>query len=284
MTFTPYGTHARAGDLAQLVSVKHKFFLVRLIPGEVLQTHRGMVYHDHLIGQRWGSEVASHLGSRFFLMEPALADLITETQRNSQILYPKDIGFILITMNIGPGKKVIEAGTGSGGLTTALAHAVGDEGHVYSYEIRSDMQALARKNLIKLGLDHRVTFVNRDITNGFDETDLDAFFLDVQHPFEFLPQVKRALKPGGFFGSITPTTNNTMQLITALQNENFAFIDVCEILLRYYRGDADRFRPADRMVGHTGYLVFGRPVIPISGPVGSDKEMESEELPSEDDE
>ncbi len=137
--------NVQSGDLAQLVSPSNKTYTILLLPGGQLQTHRGVVNHDDLIGKPWGSQVFSHLGSAFYLMPPALGNLLQESRRNTQIMYPKDIGFILVTMGIGPGAHVVEAGTGSGVLTTALAWAVGPEGHVISYEVRQEMQNLARR-------------------------------------------------------------------------------------------------------------------------------------------
>lgn len=248
------------GDLVQLVSPGGKNFILKMIPGRRFETHRGIVYHDDLIGKPWGSMVVSHLGRTFMLLQPSLADLIHEIRRNTQIMYPKDIGFILVMMGIGPGQHVIEAGTGSGSLTTAMAFAVGQEGRVTTYEIRLEMQRLAKKNLANLGLDDRVTFKLRDIADGFEERNADALFLDLPNPYDYLPQVREALKPGGFFGCILPTTNQVSKTLAAFSRENFSFIEVCEIMLRYYKPVAERLRPTDRMVAHTGYLVFARPI------------------------
>jgi tRNA (adenine57-N1/adenine58-N1)-methyltransferase len=176
-------------------------------------------------------------------------------------LYPKDIGYILVTMGIGPGQHVIEAGTGSGALTTAFAYSVGSEGKVTTYEARPEMHDLARKNLDLFGLSERVDFKLRNIEDGFDETGADALFLDLANPYDFIPQVKRALKPGGFFGTILPTVNQVVRVLTELKAEKFAFIDTCEVLLRFYKSEPARFRPTDRMVAHTGFLVFARPVL-----------------------
>ena len=266
MTLTTYQSHAQAGDLAQLLSTSHRFFLVRLTPGQELHTHKGVIRHDDLIGLPWGTQVYSHLGEDFYLLRPSLADLLKETRRNTQIMFPKDIGFVLVSLSIGPGQTVLEAGTGSGALTTALAYAVGPQGRVISYERRAEMQRLAQKNLRRLGLDDRVTFKLRDIAEGFDEQHVDALFLDVPTPEDYIPQVRAALKPGGFFGSLVPTTNQVSRLVEALQTHNFAFIDVCEIMLRYYKAVPERLRPTDRMVAHTGYLIFARPVTPMPPP------------------
>ncbi len=253
----------QAGDIVLLIGRdrKPKTFILRLIPGEKLHTHVGLIEHDALIGQTLGAEVVSHKGHAFYLLEPSTDDLIRDIKRNSQIIYPKDIGFILMKMSIRPGRTVVECGTGSGGLTTVLAQMVGPQGRIISYDVREDMQALARKNLERVGLLDRVTLKHRDITEGFDETDVDALFLDVPTPWAYTPQARRALKGGGFFGSILPTANQVSALLEALERDGFGFLEVCEVLIRYYKTVPARLRPTDRMVAHTGYLIFARAVM-----------------------
>ena len=250
------------GDLAQLVSPSNKIYFVHLTADGELQTHRGVVRFSELIGLPWGSQIFSHQGSSFWLLQPGLGDLLKATKRNTQIMYPKDIGYILVMMGIGPGQHVLEAGTGSGALTIALAWAVGPQGKVTSYEAREAMQNLARKNLQRLELAERVNLKLRDISEGFDETDVDALFLDLPNPHDFIPKVRQALKPGGFFGCILPTVNQVERLLPVLHNNWFAFTEVCELMLRHYKPNYDRLRPTDRMVAHTGYLIFARPMIP----------------------
>jgi tRNA (adenine57-N1/adenine58-N1)-methyltransferase len=241
--------------------LRHKHFLLRVKSGGELQSHRGVIKHDDIIAKPWGTQIFSHNGSPFFIMPPSLASLLREIKRNTQILYPKEIGYILVTMGIGAGTHVVEAGTGSGALTTAFAYAVGEHGRVSTYEARAEMHALARSNLERVGLAERVTFHHQDIANGFDDSGADALFLDLPNPYDFMPQVRAALKPGGFFGTILPTTNQVILTLSALRREGFAFLDVCEVLLRYYKAEPERFRPTDRMVAHTGYLIFARPVL-----------------------
>ena len=270
MPFNVTSSNARAGDIAQLVGLRHKNFIITLKEGARLETHRGILQHDELIGKPWGTQVFSHMGSPFFLLQPSLADLLNDLPRNTQILYPKDIGFILVTMGIGPGKKVIEAGTGSGSMTIALAHNVSAEGQVISYEVRPDMQNLAKKNLERVGLASRVDFKLRDIAEGLDETDADAFFLDVPNPYDYISQVRASLKPGGFFCSLIPTVNQVELLLTALRRGQFAFIEVCEVLVRYYKPEPARLRPTDRMVAHTGFLIFARRIEPTEDKRGTE--------------
>jgi tRNA (adenine57-N1/adenine58-N1)-methyltransferase len=173
----------------------------------------------------------------------------------------------------------MEAGTGSGSMTTALASAVGPQGRVISYEVKPDVQNLARKNLTRFGLDARVDLKLRDIQEGFDETNVDAFFLDVPNPYDYTAQVRAALKPGGYLCCLIPTFNQVEKTLIALRHSQFAFVEVCELLLRYYKPEPARIRPTDRMVAHTGFLLFARRIEPgddprgreLSAEVGTDK-------------
>jgi tRNA (adenine57-N1/adenine58-N1)-methyltransferase len=178
-------------------------------------------------------------------------------------------------MGIGPGQTVMEAGTGSGSMTTALAYAVGPEGRVISYEVKPDVQNLARKNLTRFGLDSRVDFRLGDIQEGFDKTDADAFLLDVPNPYDYTAQVRAALKPGGFLCCLIPTFNQVEKTLQALRQTHFAFVEVCELLLRYYKPEPARIRPTDRMVAHTGFLVFARRIEPTKDPRGRELSEEA---------
>ncbi|MBI4790264.1 MAG: tRNA (adenine-N1)-methyltransferase [Chloroflexi bacterium] len=254
---------AQAGDwillLAQDRSAK-RFFL-RLTAGQQLHTHRGFIRHDEVIGQPYGSFMKSQLGQRFLLLQPSTFDFVMHVKRISQIIYPKEIGYILMRLNIVPGARVVEAGTGSGALTLALSRFVQPNGRVYSYEERDDMFQLARKNLDRGGVRDVVELKQRDIRAGFDERGVDALFLDVREPWLFIAQAHAALKSGGFFGALVPTTNQLSELLQEMETAGgWADIEVTEILMRKYKPVAERLRPEDRMIGHTGYLLFARAI------------------------
>jgi tRNA (adenine57-N1/adenine58-N1)-methyltransferase len=123
------------------------------------------------------------------------------------------------------------------------------------------MQNLARNNLKRVGLLERVDLKLRDAADGFSERDVDAIFYDLPNPYDYIPQAKASLKLGGFLGMILPTTNQVNRVLPELLVNNFAFVEVCELLLRFYKPDWERLRPTDRMVAHTGYLVFARSVM-----------------------
>lgn len=250
--------HTKESDLVHLIGEKEKSFIIQLEADATLQTHLGIIPHNELIGAVWGSRVRSHTGKSFLILQPALDDLIRDIPRETQVMYPKDIGYVIMNLGIGPGTKVIEAGSGSGALTTILAYLVGDTGKVFSYEKKIKHSKIAAKNIEKFGLSERVDFIHHDITDGFNEHDAQAIFLDIPQSHLYIKQAHKALIPGGFFGSIVPTTNNVSELITALKKNNFSLIEVSEILHRYYKPSATRLRPVDRMVAHTGFLVFAR--------------------------
>jgi tRNA (adenine57-N1/adenine58-N1)-methyltransferase catalytic subunit len=258
-----------------------RFFFLRLTPGQRLETHRGILLHNDLIGKPYGSKVQTHLGRTFYLFTPPIHDLVNDAKRQSQILYPKDIGLLLLKLNVHPGMTMLEAGTGSGGLTLALANAVGPTGQIISYDVREDMQKVARRNLELAGFLDRVTLKLRDIKEGFDETDVESFFLDVSNPQDYTTQVHTVLRGGGHFGCLVPTINQVSDLLISLQRSWFIMPEVIELLLRNYKTVPARMRPVDRMVAHTGYLVFARPIIHNPDEPAIETIIEEVEVPSE---
>jgi tRNA (adenine57-N1/adenine58-N1)-methyltransferase len=248
----------QAGDLALLQPENGKPAILRLDPGQDYQTHKGIIYFDDLVGIAWGSQVSTHLGAEFTILQPSLRDLLLHIRRKSQILFPKDIGYILLRLSVCPGKRILEIGTGSGAFTTALAWMVGVDGKVVTYDRRSDMQELALENLSRLGLEQQVELVQGDVENGLGHGEFDAAFVDVPAPDTLLRQIGEALNRGAVLGVILPTTNQVDRLLESAPGAGFGFPEVTEILIRNYKTTPGRLRPYDRMIGHTGYLVFLR--------------------------
>jgi tRNA (adenine57-N1/adenine58-N1)-methyltransferase len=266
---------AKSGDLVLFVAKDYKRYTVKLEPGGRLETHRGIIHHDDAIGRPLGRELPSHLGHPFLALQPSIHDLARDIRRSSQIVFPKDAGYLLMKMDIHPGRRVVEAGTGSGAFALTVARYVMPAGRVYSYDVREDMLKLSRSNLEKVGLAEYVEFKLRDIEDGFDETEVDAVFLDVRTPWLYLDQVWTALKGGGFLGLILPTANQVIGLLRRLPQHGFGYLEVEETLIRPYKAIPGRFRPMDRMVAHTGYLVFARKMeksahSEVEGPSGDD--------------
>ncbi len=201
-------------------------------------------------------------GKKYYLLPCDLYDYIMNyLKRRTQIVYPKEAGYILLKLNLGPGKKVGEGGTGSGALTIIFSRAVGPKGHVYTYERREDLINLIKKNYEEVQEFDNITLHNQLIEDGVRERDLDAFFLDLKEPWLVFEEVYKALKPGGHLGLIVPTLNQISRVIKNLELNNFYIAEALEIMLRNYKLNADRLRPEDVMVGHTGYLVFARKLL-----------------------
>ncbi len=250
---------AQEGDLALFINLRDdRRYLVQLQTGGVLHSHRGMIAHDECIGRPWGRMVYTQLQAPFLVLEPSTADLIRHLKRTTQILFPKDIGYLLLKLAVRPGRLIVEAGTGSGGMTLALALATAPLGKVITYESRPAMQALAIKNLQKHNIPPGVVeFKLRDIAQGLDEQEADAFFLDVPQPWDYLMQVAACLRGGGFFATLVPTMNQVIPTLAAFEAAPFGLIEIEEILLPY-KAISTRVRPADRMVAHTAFLIFAR--------------------------
>lgn len=247
------------GELVLYVSPKGKRYLRKLDVRDPLHTHDGKFEVEDVRVAGFGGRVTSHLGIKYLVLRPTLYDLCKNLRRQTQIIYPKDLGYIMMRLSVGPGARVVEAGSGSGSMTTALAWFVGPTGKVYTYERREEFKKLCGRNLAWAGLDDgRVEQCERDIEQGFDQTDADALFLDVRTPWEYLSQAHAAVKPGAPMAFLLPTMNQVSDLVRGLQEGPFMDIEVLEILVRRWKPVPDRMRPTDRMVAHTTFLVFCR--------------------------
>lgn len=246
------------GSLVIIVTPKGKRHLRRVDTSD-WHTGDGVLSMSDVAAAPYGSEVCTSRGVPFHLQKPSLYDLIKGIKRQTQIIYPKDIAYICMRLGVGNGRTVIEAGSGSGGLTTALSWFSGPDGHVHSFEAREEFHKLAARNLAWAGVGGNVTLHHHDIAQGFDTvTGADALFLDVRTPEAYLHHVVAAVKPGAMLGFLLPTVDQVGRLLLGLERGPFDDIDVCELLLRRWKPVADRLRPADRMVAHTGFLIFAR--------------------------
>lgn len=218
-----------------------------------------MIEYDDMIGRPFGITVQSHSGVDFQIHKPSQTDIQVAMGRNTQIIYPKDAGTILVEAGISSGSKVVEAGTGSGALTFILANAVGSNGHIYTYEVREDMYNGARKNLEKYDALDNITMYNKDIEEGIEEEDIDAVVLDLATPWKIVDVVHKALKPSHYLASYSPTIEQTMKTCKAMgQSGKWGMIKTLEVLQREILVREGKTRPKTWMVGHTGYLSFGR--------------------------
>ncbi|MBC7090358.1 MAG: tRNA (adenine-N1)-methyltransferase [Nitrososphaeria archaeon] len=246
------------GCTVLLYSLKGKSWLVKVDPRLDFHTHVGVIRFSDLIGKRFGDVIKTNLGQDIILLEPFLIDYLMKSERKTQIVYPKDIGLIVMETGICPGSVVVEAGTGSGVLTTAIANFVRPTGKVYSYEIRPEFIEIAERNLKKAGLQDYVVIKNRDASHGFDEKNVDAVLIDVGAPWMVAGPAYNALKGGGAIAAILPTINQAEKLAIELKRHGFVNIHTVELLCRGIEAREGMSRPSTRMIAHTAYLMFAR--------------------------
>jgi len=254
-----------AGERVLLIDRKDRRYLIRLAPGGSFQSHAGVVEHDSLIGADDGTEVVArqrdgkHGPSRRFLaLRPTLSDLVVKMPRGAQVIYPKDLGAILLAADIHAGARVLEAGVGSGALSMTL---LGAGAEVIGYEIREDFAQRAKANVADLlgeGANYRVEL--RDIYEGIDEIGIDRIVLDLPEPWRVVPHAEKALEPGGILLAYLPTINQTAELRQRLDGSSFGLVETFETLRRTWHIEGRSVRPDHRMVAHTGFITTARKV------------------------
>jgi tRNA (adenine57-N1/adenine58-N1)-methyltransferase catalytic subunit len=251
-----------AGERVLLVDPKDRRYLITLVAGATFHTHAGIVAHDDLIGSCEGRTITGSTGRSFLVLRPTLSDVVLKMPRGAQVIYPKDLGAILIAADLGPGQRVLEAGVGSGALSMTALRAGAS---VVGYELREDFAARARANVeATLGPDAPYRVEIRDVTQGIDERDLDRVLLDMPEPHKVVAAAGAALRPGGILLAYLPTINQTALLRQALAEAGapFGLAETQEIMRRTWHVEARSVRPDHRMVGHTGFLTTARRIEP----------------------
>ena len=249
------------GDDVLLYLDERRTFLIRVKEGAPFHTHKGYLQLGELIGKEFGTPIKSSLGAKFYAFKPLVRDYILKTRRRTQIMYPKDMGLLILLTGIGPGSRVVEAGTGSGALTSVLANFVRPSGRVYSYEIREEFLKDAEANLRRAGLSDCAELKLGDVTEGIDEEDVDAVVLDLAVPWLVVPHAYRSLKGSGILASFSPTIEQVMKTVEALKEHPFAEVETVELLMRRMNIGENRTRPETLMIGHTGYITVARKVL-----------------------
>lgn len=241
---------------------RRRRWLIRPRDTPKLHTHLGILDVSSLVGQEYGAWVKTTLGDDLVILRPTIEDLVMKASRKTQVIYPKDLGLIALKLGVHSGSRVLETGTGSGATTALMAYLVQPGGMVYTYDINPEFQAVARKNIDRLGLGANVTFKVADSRLGFEERGLDAGVLDVGDPWEVVRSMRGALKPSSPIVVVTPTTNQAERVVAKMKEEGFVAIESMEILLRHLEARVGMTRPSNIMVGHTAYLTFGRTTRP----------------------
>ena len=250
----------KEGDHATITDRRGRRHLVLLGQGDRFESHLGFVTHDTIIGSAHGSRIKTNRGHKLLVLPPTLAEHTLYMPRIATVVYPKDLGSILVYGDIFPGASVVEAGAGSGAVTMTLARAIGPNGHLTTYDLREDMIERASTNAANaLGETSNVTFKIGDVYEGFDETSVDRIVLDLPEPWHTVPHAACSLAPGGLILCFLPTVLQVHDLTIALRKSGrFDAIETLEVMMRQWSVGTRSVRPNHRMVGHTGFITTAR--------------------------
>jgi tRNA (adenine57-N1/adenine58-N1)-methyltransferase len=222
-----------------------------------LHTEAGYIKKEKIENSEDGDILETHLGKKFTVINANINDYIEIMERRCSIILPKDLGIIAAYTGLGSGQRVLDAGTGAGATAIFFANIVGDEGHVYSYEIREDFTEIAKRNINDFGIEN-IDVKNQDVNEKIDESDLDLVFLDLPQPWFAAESAFTSLKTGGFISTYSPFLEQVMTQHKVLKKVGFSGIEILECMVRGLEIKSRGTRPKTRMTGHTGYLTFAR--------------------------
>ena len=237
-----------------------KKWLAKISKNESFHTHIGILKHSDAIGKEYGSKLITNKDKYVYLLEPTMYDYVMRIQHGTQIVYPKDIGYIIARAGIGDGQKILEIGTGSGSLTSFVASVVKPRGHVYTFDVDEKFMKIAEKNIKKAGVSKYVTQHNLDLKTAkkMPLEDMDVALIDLGDPWVVIPQVRKMLKGSGSIFAICPTMNQLEKLTMALVENEFTDIESTEHIIRNIEAREGKTRHSFQGIGHTTYLCFAR--------------------------
>ncbi|MEM3144061.1 MAG: tRNA (adenine-N1)-methyltransferase [Candidatus Nitrosotenuis sp.] len=237
-----------------------KKWLNKIAKDQSLHTHVGVIKHSDAIGKEYGSRIRTNKDKYVYLLEPTIHDFVMKSQHGTQIVYPKDLGYIAARAGVQSGQTVVEIGTGSGALTTFLASIVKPRGHVYTFDVEPKFMQIAEKNITRAGMIKYVTMENLNIKEAkkMPISDADIAIIDLGDPWTVIPQVRKMLKGSGAVISICPTMNQLEKLTSSLVENEFTDIECSEHILRTIEAREGKTRHSFYGIGHTTYIAFAR--------------------------
>ncbi|EJD41268.1 GCD14-domain-containing protein [Auricularia subglabra TFB-10046 SS5] len=226
----------QAGDVVIVWQTREAITPLLIEPEKELHLRYGMFRHSDLIGVPYGSKVASRTGKGFVhILRPTPELWTLALPHRTQILYLADIAFITSYLNIKPGSKVIEAGTGSGSFSHSLVRTIGPTGHLHTFEFHKQREEKARAEFTRHGMMDCVTLEHRNVCKvGFGLTDVaDAVFLDLPAPWDAAPYARIAMRKDKMarICCFSPCIEQVLRTVTALNDAGFSDITLFEVLL-----------------------------------------------------
>jgi len=268
MTSTPRPVEFQVGERVQITDTKARHHTIVLEPGREFHTTHGHIKHDDLIGAPEGCTVTSTGNMIYLALRPLLTDFVLSMPRGAAVIYPKDAAAIIGFADVFPGAVVVEAGVGSGALSCSLLRAIGDTGHLYSYERREDFAKVAQKNVTNFfnGRPENWTVTLGSVQEevaSLEAASVDRVVLDMLAPWECIESVARILRPGGVLMVYVATTTQMSRVIEDLRlHKGWTDPQGQELIQRPWHVEGLAVRPNHRMQGHTGFLVLARRLAP----------------------
>ncbi len=246
------------GDRVLIVTeTGHRYFLT-VRKGQVFHSSDGYFEADKIVTLMEGNEIRSNTGRRGVVFRPLFLENLLSLPRRTQVIYPKDLGFILVLSDVRPGSKVVEGGTGSGVLALMLASYVAPSGKIYSYDLEGENFPAIAKMAERLGLSGVLELKRGYIYSGVEERNVDAFIADVPRPWDAVDQAKKSLRGGGMFVSIVPTVEQLVKICEKLRERGFLEYFSGELLIRPWRVRQGMTRPHHISRAHTVFIVAAR--------------------------
>ncbi len=273
-------TILQPGDSVLFIDHKEREYIRILHPGSVIALRGGNIPAEQFIGLSEGSLVQVGQSERFRILRPTYARLIPNLPRQAQVIYPKDVGPILLWGDVFPGARVLEVGSGPGALSIALLRAVGPEGHLLTVDIRADHCKMARNNVKRfIGPTPNWTLAQADAYQGLPVREVDRILIDLPEPWQVLPHAREVVRPGGVLVGYLPTVLQVKALVDALYADpRFDCVEVMENMLRFWHVKDRSIRPEHRMVAHTGFIIVARRVTETAAiQVKSEKQLKEEQ-------
>ncbi len=259
----------QAGDRVQLTGPKGRLNTLTLVTGGRFGSHKGDLLHDDIIGKPQGSVIANQSGIEYLALKPLLTDYVLSMPRGAAIVYPKDAAQIVVEGDIFPGAVVIEAGVGSGALSSYLLRAIGPDGKLVSFEKREEFAQIAQGNVANLlgvkpeNWEVVLGELQQRLPDSLPAASADRAVLDMLAPWDCVDAVAQALKPGGLVIVYVATVTQLSRTIEAIRDHGgFTDPSAWESMVRSWHIEGLAVRPDHRMIAHTGFLMSARRLAP----------------------
>ncbi|KAI8987680.1 S-adenosyl-L-methionine-dependent methyltransferase [Mycotypha africana] len=225
------------GDFCMLRQTKsNKTYFVGPLEAGNQKSIKGVpVYHDEIVGKRPRTVLTTESQTHGFLIErqrymlhfPTLDEYVVNVPRACTPIYPKDASAIVQLLDLEPGHKVIEAGTGNGSLSLYMARAVagkGEEsdssGRIDSFDVRENHSKTAKKHIERYARRRYSSIISLHIGSVADKLSemmmpneqYDAVALDMPEPNAEIPRLLPYLKNDRFIVCYLPNITQVLSL------------------------------------------------------------------------